>query len=85
MGFAKATLPKELTNLKHLVALMDETTVEIIVELHVHFNDYKKVALWLRTKNMNFGNIAPLRLMQIGRQKKVLEFILSAAHEREIS
>jgi hypothetical protein len=82
MGFAKTSLPKELTTLKHKVCLADEETVEIIVELHCFFNDCKKVAQWLETKNPMFGNIAPLRLMQVGRSRKVLEFIMQANHER---
>lgn len=76
-------LPKSLTELKHNFCQINEKTIDIILGLHVYFNDIKKIKKWLTTKNPNFGNIAPLKLMQIGREKKVLEFINNALDENE--
>lgn len=55
---------------------LDEEVCEIIQKVNDYFkNDYSKTALWLRTKNMNFGDIAPIKLIQFGKAKKVLQFI----------
>lgn len=78
-----AKLPKEITRLKSLGVDVTETNIEIIVNLHAFFQNYQKIKLWLTTKNLNFGNITPLRLMQMGRSHKVLEFIINAIDENE--
>lgn len=57
---------------------IDQMFIEIVINLHVIFNDTKKVVAWLKTKNMNFGNYSPLYLLSIGRGKKVLQFIEAA-------
>lgn len=74
-------IPKELTRLKSLGVEVNETNLEIVVGLHVIFNSYPKIKMWLTTKNMHLGNTAPLRLMQIGRAHKVLEFINASLEE----
>ncbi len=80
---ADMKLPAELTELQHPVMVCDAEAIEIVVNLHVFFDDYQKIFLWLTTKNPHFGDIAPLRLMQIGKGKKVLSFILQAEWERD--
>lgn len=52
--------------------------MEIIVNLHVFFNNYEKMAAWLKTKNYNLGNMRPIDLIEKGREKKVLQFIIDA-------
>ena len=75
-------IPKEITTLKHKLMPINPTAVEIIVGLHVFFDDYEKICAWLETSNPNFGGTAPLRLMQLGRGSKVLQFIDDAARGR---
>ena len=58
--------------------------VEIIIELHVLFDDYKKISAWLQTENYNFGGVTPIQLINRGRGKKVYEFIRYAQYEAEI-
>jgi hypothetical protein len=55
--------------------------VEIIVNLHAFFNDTKKVALWMNTKNLKFGGASPMELIAKGRGGKVLSFIVSSLDE----
>lgn len=76
-------IPKEMTDLKYLVMDCSEENIEIIVNLHAFFNDIQKVFHWLKTPNPMFGEIAPLKLMQMGRGPKVLQFILQAEWERD--
>lgn len=71
-------LPKELTEVRFPLMTVDPTTMEIVVGLHVFFDDYKKMATWLVTRNPFFGNVAPLKLIQLGKSKKVLDFIEDA-------
>lgn len=60
---------------------LNETNIKIICKLNMFFNDYKKVEIWLRTDNLNFGGIPPCYLMSIGRDSKVLQFIEAALDE----
>lgn len=60
---------------------LDETTIEIVIGLHIFFDDYKKAKDWINTKNLNFGGVAPLELINRGRGKKVLQFINNALEE----
>lgn len=53
--------------------------IELIVELHATFNDYKKIYFWLNTPNPNFGGISPASLIKRGKINKVLEFVRAAA------
>lgn len=59
----------------------DTQYLEIVVNLHAAFNDFKKMKFWLETKNPNFGNIAPIKLIALGRGHKVLNFIINALDE----
>ena len=52
--------------------------VRIIIELHVFFNDEKKVCSWLMIKNLNLGGVSPITLIAMGRGHKVLQFIEDA-------
>lgn len=49
--------------------------IEIIIELHVIFQDYKKIEAWLKCDNLNFGGTSPINIINQGRGHKVLEFI----------
>lgn len=53
-------------------------SIEVVVKLTAVFNDAEKVKLWLITKNLNFGNISPLYLINCGRSHRVLQFIDAA-------
>lgn len=55
--------------------LMDAQLIEIVVKIHEFFKDYKKTAAWITTPNPHFGNIAPIRLIGMGRAHKVIQFI----------
>ena len=61
---------------------LDPTTCEIIVGLHVHFDDFNKMTSWLKAKNLNFGGCAPIDLINKGKGKKVLKFIDDALDGR---
>lgn len=52
--------------------------MDIVVGLHVHFQDYKKISKWLQTKNLNFGGYTPIELIFLGKGKKVKQFIDNA-------
>lgn len=52
--------------------------VEIVCRVNDFFRDYEKSATWLNTPNLNFGNLAPLFLIGVGRGHKVLAFIKDA-------
>lgn len=56
-------------------------TMEIVVGLHAHFQDYNKTALWLTTKNLNLGGYAPVEMTQQGRAQMVIQFIESCYEE----
>lgn len=68
-------LPASLVKLKNSLCAMDEDTVEIVVSLYGIFNDMHKVVLWLKAKNPAFGDLSPLRIMQLGRSSKVKDFV----------
>jgi hypothetical protein len=70
------TLPKEITDLKHPIMEVNLDNVAIVVRVWGRFQNLSKTVMWLFAKNPHFGESAPLRLMQIGRANKVLEFIL---------
>jgi len=59
---------------------VDRVMIEIIIELHVFFKDYRKIEAWLHTKNMNLGDCKPITLIASGRGKRVLQFIHSREH-----
>ncbi len=61
----------------------DALLCEIIVNLHIVFADYEKIALWLRLKNLNFGGCSPLQLIARGRGHKVMEMIDDAKRATE--
>ena len=58
--------------------------IETVVELHVIFQDYKKINTWLKTENLNFGGASPIYLIINGKGHKVLEFIKGARYPSEI-
>lgn len=60
---------------------LSESTVDIILMLEYFFNDSKKVIQWLTTKNLNLGNVSLLHLIQIGKSKKLQNFIIQALDE----
>lgn len=62
---------------------LTEVNLDIILGLHIIFSDYKKMIMWLTTKNLNFGGCAPLDLINSGRSKKVMEFINAAIERNE--
>lgn len=66
---------------------VDETLVKTILCVHAFFQDEKKVALWMNTKNLNFGDCSPVHLFARQRGHKVLEFVnyaLENNHEIQI-
>ena len=65
-------------------AKINSQLIEIIVELHVVFQDYSKISAWLKSKNLNFGGCSPLNLINKNRGHKVLEFIKNANREGEL-
>lgn len=80
-----AKLPKELTELTHKYVEFSVEFIKAVNQVEKFFDfDTEKTYLWFRTKNMNFGNIAPLKLFQIGRGHKVLQFIEDAQEENSI-
>lgn len=55
---------------------VNPVTCEIIYRLSVLFdNNHSMTRAWIFTKNLNFGNAAPVHLIQSGRADKVLAFI----------
>lgn len=47
-----------------------------------HFNgDIRKTALWFKTKNPLFGNIAPRDMIRYGRYERLRRFIMEAISE----
>ena len=71
-------LPESMTKLQTKAVIIDKLTIEIIINLHVYFSSYIKIYQWLTTENLHFGGVAPLKLIQIGKGKKVLQFIEDA-------
>ena len=57
---------------------VDHKFIELIIELHVTFQDYGKIKNWLQQSNLNFGGLSPLKLIESGKVKKVLEFARKA-------
>ncbi len=57
---------------------LSEELVHIVIALHIHFSDENKVFHWLRTKNLNFGNMSPVDLINRGRANRVHQFIVEA-------
>jgi hypothetical protein len=55
--------------------VIDATTIKIIIAVYSFFEDAEKTQLWLRVGNPMFGGVAPLKLMNMGRGKKVLKVI----------
>lgn len=54
---------------------MSPLLIDIIISLHVTLQSEKKVCAWLLTKNLNFGGLAPIHLINVGKGSKVLEFV----------
>jgi hypothetical protein len=59
-------------------------SVEIIAKVHSILKDRDKVWLWLTTKNPHFGYISPLKLINVGRGHRVLQFIDVAIDENKL-
>jgi len=54
---------------------LDNQLVEIIVKVNSLLKNYDKTRAWLTTKNLNFGELSPMSLIERGRGHKVLEMI----------
>jgi len=54
---------------------LDNQLVEIIVKVNSVLKNYDKTRAWLTTKNLNFGELSPMSLIERGRGHKVLEMI----------
>ena len=67
-----------------MIINLNPTAIDIIVNLYSFFNDEKKVVAWLTVKNPHFGNIAPLNLINRGKEEKVQQFIDNALWENEV-
>ncbi len=65
------------------VILFNKDVVEILLCVHVCLGDEEKVVAWMKTKNLNFGGIAPIKLINTGRAKPVLLFVQDAAMGHE--
>lgn len=62
--------------------VINEEFIDIISRLLKFFKgDIKLTRTWIVTANYNFGNIPPLRLIVMGKGKKVLQFIENAEYE----
>jgi hypothetical protein len=48
---------------------------ELRRKLMAHFNDPKKVKLWIETPNPLLGDISPLAMLLTGRSKKLLKIV----------
>ena len=44
----------------------------------------KKVEAWLNYENLNFGGTSPMALIEMGRVKKVYQFVMSAEIESKL-
>lgn len=49
--------------------------IETIILLHVYFDNYEKIYLWLNTENPNLGNIKPIHMIFGDRGNKLISFI----------
>lgn len=57
---------------------LDAKSVDIILAVYSFFQDAEKTALFMATKNLNFGGFSPNELILRGRGLKVLAFVESA-------
>lgn len=61
---------------------MNNFTVAYIKALvYNHFKDTHKVKLWLETPNPNLGDVTPTRMIELGREQKLLQFVQGALAE----
>lgn len=58
--------------------------MEIVVNLHVFFSDYEKMALWLKLKNPCLGGLSPVQMLRFGREKRLLEFVDQSIDENKL-
>ena len=57
---------------------------EVVDLLRIFFDrDPKKIHAWLNSKNPMLGDISPMQMIHLGREKKLLEFVRSALAENE--
>lgn len=54
---------------------LNEDLIHIVLGLHIFFSNEKKVLAWLKTKNPHFGGIEPVKLINMGKAKKIRQFI----------
>ena len=80
----KKQLDKKLKLIPKNIGVLSEDFIEIILGVHVCLQDSKKVLAWLQVKNPNFGFIEPIKLINMGRVKKVRQFVDQAANEHGI-
>ena len=58
--------------------------VEIVALLCEQFkNDQQKVALWLTIDNPHLGNVKPIDMILIGREKRLLKFVKESLSENQ--
>lgn len=78
---ARKAINEQMKKVTDKVAVLNEDLIHIILGVHCCLSDEKKVLAWLKTKNLNFGGIAPIKLINIGRAKKVRQFTDEAASQ----
>lgn len=54
---------------------MNETQINITIELFKLFENEEKVIAWLNTKNLSFGGASPQDLLLDHKEDKVLAYI----------
>ncbi len=65
-----------------LSLVINEEFIDIISRiLKIFKGDIKETKLWLTTGNLFFGGIVPLKLIVMGRGRKIIDFIENAEHE----
>lgn len=77
----KKQFDKKLKLVPKNIGILSEDFIEIILGVHVCLQDTKKVLAWLQIKNPNFGGVEPIKLINMGRGKKVRQFVDNAAND----
>ncbi len=71
----RKSMDKMLKQVTKKVIVLDENVIDIILSVHCQFQDTKKVLWWLKTKNPMFGNIEPIKLINLGKSKRVKQCV----------
>ena len=63
--------------------LFEFDTHKKILDLVFRQFDYNlvKTIRWMSTQNPHLGNVAPIRLLELGREEKVLNFVRATIEE----